>query len=121
MRDVIRAVAGTDKPIVMIAHSGGALISGIIINENPDLNIRNWITVAGVLNHADWTSFFGDSPLARSQNMDMLPRVSGTHYAARGDIVVPNSLSIKWLGDDGVTILDGARHDKFPMLDFSGF
>ena len=38
-----------DAEIILIGYSGGALLSGIIINQNPDLKVKEWITIAGLL------------------------------------------------------------------------
>lgn len=118
--DIIDAMAGAvrtvaqARPIVLIGYSGGALVSGIIINQNPDMNIVRWITVAGVLNHADWTEYFGDAPLDKSLNMSGLPDIPQIHYIAKNDAVVPNELSYKWTGGQNLTVVSNATHGKFP-------
>ena len=92
------------------------MITGLVINKNPDIDVREWITIAGVLNHVEWTGHFGDVPLSSSLNLDELPRVAQRHYIARGDRVVPNKLSQKWLAGQTVHIIDGATHSDFPNL-----
>jgi len=116
MSDAVRWIA-RGRPVILVGYSGGAMISGLIIEQNPDLNVREWITVAGVLNHADWTEYFGDSPLSGSLNMNTLPRVPARHYVAENDKVVPRALSQRWLGDENLIIVPNATHNKFP--DFS--
>ena len=64
MTDAVRQIAGT-RPIVLVGYSGGAYVAAQIISRNPDLDVRQWITVAGVLNHSEWTEYFGDAPLRR--------------------------------------------------------
>lgn len=120
MSDAVRWVA-RGRPIVLIGYSGGAMISGLIINNNPDLDIRKWITIAGVLNHTDWTEYFGDTPLSRSQNLNGLPHVFARHYVASDDVVVPFALSQRWVGSESLTSVPGATHDIFPdlQLDFN--
>lgn len=108
MSDAIKNIAGT-REIILIGYSGGAMISGLVINENPDMNIKKWITVAGVLNHADWTEYFGDTPLTHSMNMYKLPQIPQSHYVAEHDDIVPIELSRKWLGDN-IIIMPGAQH-----------
>lgn len=105
-----------NQPIVLIGYSGGAMISGLIIDKYPEINVREWITIAGVLNHVDWTSYFGDAPLTESLNLDKLPRLSQRHYIARDDSVVPNELSRKWVGNMNLVVIDGATHGSFPNL-----
>ena len=110
VRDV---AAGRD--VVLVGYSGGAMASGLIITRYPDIRIREWITVAGVLNHADWTAYFGDSPLSSSLNMTELPTVPQTHYVAQSDAVVPMDLSRKWT-NDAVRIVPKATHGDFSNL-----
>ncbi len=103
--DVIDSVAaavrvvGNGRPVVLIGYSGGAMVSGLVIQNAPDIDVRRWVTVAGVLNHADWTEYFGDTPLSGSLNLDKLPTVPQTHYVAEHDSVVPNELSRRWVSD----------------------
>lgn len=118
MASAIRSIAGS-RPIILIGYSGGAMISGLLINQNPDLKVTRWITIAGVLNHADWTQHFGDKPLTRSLNMTKLPSVSQTHYVAPNDTVVPNELSRKWVGEKKLIYVPGAKHSYFPVEDLS--
>ena len=116
----IKQIAGT-RPIILVGYSGGALLSGLVIEKYPELNVKKWITIAGVLNHSDWTDFFGDSPLTHSINMNVLPRVHQLHYAAENDKTVPNSLTIQWTGGADTIIIPNATHDDFEdlILDFS--
>lgn len=108
----VKSVAGA-RPIVLIGYSGGALVAGLIITRNADLNVVRWVTVAGVLNHADWTTYFGDFPLITSLNMTALPNVPQTHYIAENDAVVPRALSEQWTGG-AVTVIAGATHGDIP-------
>ena len=109
MSDAVGQVA-KNRPVVLIGYSGGALISGLIIRQNPAIDVREWITVAGVLNHSDWTEYFGDSPLSDSIDLDVLPRVPQRHYIAQHDNVVPMSLSRRWLGDGHAIVIPNATH-----------
>lgn len=108
-----------NRPIVLIGYSGGAMVSGIIIHQNPDMNVAHWITVAGVLNHADWTTYFGDKPLSKSLNITALPHAPQTHYIVSGDRVVPNRLSQKWVGTEKLIEIPNATHNKIPELKLS--
>lgn len=119
----INSVAGAIKQIadgrdiILIGYSGGALVTGIIIRDNPDMKIKKWITIAGVLNHHDWTNHFGDATLDKSQDLDSLPRVSQIHYVGDKDDVVPIALSQKWIDTNKLKIIHGATHNKFPNLE----
>lgn len=116
MRGVVKILA-QNRPIILIGYSGGAMISGLIISQSPDMDIRRWITIAGVLNHADWTSYFGDRPLSKSLDMTTLPHVPQTHYIVQNDKVVPNSLSYKWADGHDITVIPNAQHSKIPDID----
>lgn len=107
--DAIKQIA-QDKEIVLIGYSGGALLSGLIIQNYPDLKIKKWITIAGVLNHSDWTNFFGDNPLTKSLDLDSLPLVEQEHYAGAKDKIVPLELSKKWTKDKNLIIAPKANH-----------
>lgn len=102
-----------DTPIILIGYSGGAMISGLIIENAPELNVKKWITIAGVLNHADWTEYFGDTSLSYSLNLNELPQVKQLHYVAEKDAVVPPELTKKWARGQNIVIIKNATHDDF--------
>ncbi len=103
------------QPVILIGYSGGAMVSGLIIEQYPSIPVQKWVTIAGVLNHVDWTGYFGDAPLTQSMNLNKLPRISQLHYIAREDRVVPNELSRKWVAPENLKIIDDATHSSFPM------
>lgn len=115
MHTVIKTVA-KNRPVILIGYSGGAMISGLLIQNYPDLNVQKWITIAGVLNHTDWTEYFNDTPLKKSLNMNKLPHISQTHYIAKNDQVVPNELSRKWIKASDIVVVDDAKHDSWHGL-----
>ena len=115
MHTAIKDIA-KGRPVILIGYSGGAMISGLVIYKYNDLNVKKWITIAGVLNHADWTEYFGDTPLDKSLNLRNLPSIPQTHYIADGDKVVPNELTKKWAKESDIVLIDNARHDSFPGL-----
>ena len=115
MTTVIRSIAN-GRPVVLVGYSGGAMISGLVIKQNPDIKIQKWITIAGVLNHSDWTRYFGDKPLNRSMDINALPKVPQVHVIAKNDRVVPNKLSYKWADKHQIIVQDDATHSKFPNL-----
>ena len=115
MYTAIKTIA-KNRPIILIGYSGGAMVSGLIIQKHPELNVQKWITVAGVLNHKDWTEYFGDAPLTGSLNLNKLPQVSQVHYIADGDIVVPNELTRRWAKASDIVVVKNAKHDSFRGL-----
>ena len=111
----IKAIA-KNRPVILIGYSGGAMISGLVIQNYPDINTKQWITIAGVLNHDDWTKYFGDSPLKHSLNLNTLPRISQVHYIAENDKTVPNDLSRKWIVNNELHVIQNAAHDTIPII-----
>lgn len=105
-----------NKKIVLIGYSGGAMVSGLIIAQNKKLNIEQWITVAGVLNHKKWTEYFGDAPLTESLDLDKLPHVKQTHFVGLRDKVVPYELAKGWADAENIKTVPNATHDDFGNL-----
>ena len=120
MAQAVQQVSGK-RDIFLIGYSGGAMVSGLIIKSFPDLNVKKWITVAGVLNHSDWTEYFEDTPLAESLSLGALPNIKQTHYVAEFDDVVPIVLTQRVADGENIVIVPNARHDDFGNLkiDFS--
>lgn len=115
MAVAVEHVAG-NRPIILIGYSGGALVSGLIIQNYPQINVQKWITIAGVLNHSDWTAYFGDDALSHSLDLNVLPNIPQTHYVAQNDKTVPIELSTKWTQGKNLIIVPNATHNKFPEL-----
>ena len=112
---VIKQIAG-DKNITLIGYSGGAMISGLIIEQNPKLKIDKWITIAGVLNHEKWTQYFGDEKLNESINLAKLPNVKQVHYVGEHDSVGPYELAKTWANESDIKLVPNATHDNFGDL-----
>ena len=105
-----------NKNVVLIGYSGGAMVSGLVIKQNPKLKVDKWITVAGVLNHKKWTEYFGDEPLSKSLNMDTLPKVPQVHFVGGRDEIVPYDLAKTWADEKDIKIISDATHDDFKEL-----
>ena len=113
---VTQVAAG--RPIVLVGYSGGARVAGLIMKRNPALPVKKWITIAGVLNHRDWTAYFGDAPLSRSLSPLHIPAVRALHYVGENDDVVPMELSRRWISDESqMVIVPGAGHEAFGDLE----
>lgn len=115
MYQVIKSIA-KKQPVMLIGYSGGAMISGLIIEKYPNLDVQKWITIAGVLNHSQWTHFFGDMPLQKSLDMKQLPQIPQIHYVAEYDSVVPMELSVKWVQQQPLITIPNATHNKIHNL-----
>ena len=111
----IHKIAGK-RPVILVGYSGGGLLSGIIINRHPEIQVKRWVTIAGVPNHAAWTEYFGDVPLTKSLDLDRLPNVPAIHYIGARDRVVPPELSRKFLPINQVVEIPGAGHDDFERI-----
>lgn len=105
-----------NKNITLIGYSGGAMVSGLIIEQNPKQKIEKWITIAGVLNHEKWTKYFGDEPLKESLNLTKLPDVPQLHFVGAKDEIVPPELVETWTDKSNVRVVPDATHDDFGDL-----
>ncbi len=100
------------QPIVLIGYSGGALLSGLVINQNDDLPIQKWVTVAGVLNHTQWTQQLQLPLLTDSIDLQTLPKIKQIHYVAENDEVVPLNLAQSLVPPENLVIVPKATHDQ---------
>lgn len=114
--NTIRKIAN-GRHVILIGYSGGAMMTGLVIKNNPDIKVKKWITIAGVLNHHDWTTYFNDAHLDKSLDLDALPNVPQIHYVGAHDSVVPITLSQQWISADKIQVLDNATHSNFPNLE----
>ena len=112
MAQTIKHIA-KDKKIIIIGYSGGAMISGLLIQQHPEIKFEKWITVAGVLNHHKWTEYFGDMPLTESLDMDSLPDVAQTHFVGGKDTTVPYDLARQWAPHANLVLIKDATHNDF--------
>ena len=117
--NAVAQVAG-DRKITLIGYSGGAMVSGLIINQNPKMKIEKWITIAGVLNHKIWTDFFGDEALGESMDLKSLPNVPQKHFVGGRDRVVPVALAQSWADAGDIIIIENATHDDFGEIKIFG-
>lgn len=105
-----------NKKITIIGYSGGAMVSGLIIKQNPKLKFEKWITIAGVLNHKKWTEYFGDKPLNESIDMETLPNIAQIHFVGGRDKVVPYDLAKTWADEKDISLILNASHNDFSDL-----
>lgn len=105
-----------NKMITIIGYSGGAMVSGLVIKQNPRLKVEKWITVAGVLNHKKWTQYFGDEDLTESLDMESLPNVKQIHFIGGQDETVPYELAKTWANESDIKLISNATHYDFGNL-----
>lgn len=119
MAQAIKQIADDNK-IVLIGYSGGALLSGLIINQyKDDLNIIEWITVAGLLNHTKWTNYFNYVPLKDSLDLDTIPNISQKHYIGKQDNIIPYKLTLEIVNIKDCVIIENATHNNGISIDYS--
>lgn len=110
MSMAIKSVASNRK-VILIGYSGGALLSGLVMTQNPQLNIQKWITIAGVLNHTKWTDVLHLPHLTQSMDLDALPQVPQTHYIGDKDTIVPKELMQSIVPAKNLILIHNATHD----------
>lgn len=113
--DTIKQIA-KNKHVILIGYSGGAMVSGLVISQNPNIKVDKWITIAGVLNHKKWTQYFGDKPLKKSLDLDVLPSVPQVHLVGGRDKTVPYDLAKTWAKQKDIVLIESATHDDFGDL-----
>lgn len=102
-----------DRAVILIGYSGGALISGLIINQYKNqLNIIQWITIAGLLNHTEWTKHFNYIPLQDSLDLETVPNIKQKHFVGKKDKIIPYQLTLNLINKKDSIILDNATHNK---------
>jgi pimeloyl-ACP methyl ester carboxylesterase len=102
----------------LIGYSGGGAVASIIASNRDDIDLL--VTVAGNLDHEQWTSFNHSDPLDGSLNpVDFgasLENVEQVHLVGERDDIVPGSVLTSYLGRlkrlDNVRsyIIQGADH-----------
>lgn len=107
----IKNITGRQK-MVLVGYSGGALLSGLIINQNPQLPVKKWITLAGVLNHIKWTEDLNLQPLKDSINLEKLPTIPQLHLIGDKDKTVSYKLTESLVDNKNLVVIPGATHDK---------
>lgn len=116
-QDIINATAlaikdiSQGRPIFLIGYSGGALLSGLVINQNPTLPVKKWITLAGVLNHTRWTENLKLPPLIHSLDLERLPTIPQLHLIGDKDKIVPYQLTESLVDKNNLIIIPNATHN----------
>lgn len=96
--DVLKRQFGA-ADLTLIGYSGGAAIASLLAARRDD--VRRLVTVAGNLDHEDWTRFHRIHPLTGSLNpvdeIDALRHVEQIHFAGGVDTVMPPELIGRFL------------------------
>ena len=107
----IKKVSGKQE-IILVGYSGGALLSGLIINQNPEMPVKKWFTLAGVLNHSKWTENLNLPPLKDSIDLKTLPNIPQLHLIGDKDTTVSYKLTESLVDSKNLVVIPGATHDK---------
>lgn len=85
------------RPVILIGFSGGAQIAGLTAAMYPDLSVKKIITVAGNLDHAQWTHAKNLMPLSHSLDLndyrDVFLKFPQIHYVGGKDKIIPPVLT----------------------------
>lgn len=87
------------KEVRLVGYSGGGAIATLLSERRSD--VRELITVAGVLDSDAWTRLRGTDPLYASLNpadrADRLAALPQTHFVGERDEVVPEVIALSFL------------------------
>lgn len=118
MDDALKTLLEKYKPekVELIGYSGGAAVAVLLAAKHSD-RVGALITVAGVLDHRQWTAYHGDSPLEGSLNpadeQSKIRRIPQKHYVGGKDEIVPQSLARQWVSDQRqVIVVPAASHGE---------
>ena len=97
------------RPVVLIGFSGGALMSGLVI-QNSNIKVDRWITISGLLNHTKWTKQLNLVPLTKSLDLKTLPQIKQIHIVGDKDNIVPKNITESLIKKEDIIILNGEKH-----------
>ena len=100
------------QPIILIGYSGGALLSGLVIEKTPQMPVQKWITIAGVLNHKKWTKDLNLVPLVDSLDLERLPKIKQIHLIGDKDDTVPYLLTESLVKKENLIVIPNATHNS---------
>ena len=111
IKNIIKNVSD-ESSVILIGYSGGALLSGLVINQNPQIPVKKWITLAGVFNHGKWTQNLKLPPLKDSVDMEKLPTVPQLHLTGNKDKIVSYQLTKSLVDKKNLVVIPNATHDS---------
>ena len=74
------------RRVVLIGFSGGALMSGLVI-QNSNIKVNRWITISGLLNHKKWAAYHKTPSLNKSLSNDSCFLPSSIFFAKLHTII----------------------------------
>ena len=115
--DAIKNIA-KDREIILIGFSGGAQVASLVAVLKRDLRIKKVITVAGNLDHLEWTEYHNLPSLNESLNLadykSLYFDIPQKHYVGDLDNVIPSGLVFDFVKDKNIDIevIENASHSK---------
>ena len=104
------------RKMTLIGFSGGAQVVGLIAVKHPDLQINKIITIAGNLDHKEWTDYHNLPELRGSLNLadykEKFALMEQIHYVGSDDNVIPPEITRKIIPVDKIIEIKGATHSK---------
>ena len=110
MTEAVNQIA-RGRPVILIGYSESAMISGLMISRNPDMRVQKWITIAGVLNHGNWTKHLKMRPLVNSLDLTVWPNVPQVHFVGGMDTIVPPTVVASYAPNGTVLSIPQATHN----------
>lgn len=106
-----------DNPVILIGFSGGAQVAGLVATAKNGLNVQKIITIAGNLDHLDWTQYHHLPPLNESMSLEsyqqQFAQIPQIHYVGDEDKVMPPHLIKNFVGTNAKVItIKGASHNN---------
>lgn len=124
-REAVRRIAG-QAPVVLIGFSGGAQVAGLIAVRPEGLRVEKVVTIAGNVDHREWTAYHHLPPLDESENLAdyraTFRALAQAHFVGEDDDVVPAFLVRDFVGNDAlIHVVKGATHNtgyqtSFPKI-----
>ncbi|MBE6452154.1 MAG: hypothetical protein E7012_01520 [Alphaproteobacteria bacterium] len=111
----IKQIVGKND-VVLVGFSGGAQVAGLVATLNPDLKVKKIITIAGNLNHREWTNYHILEPLSESMSLENYRKnflkIPQVHYVGECDEVIPPFLVKEFVWNNGKIVeVKGATHN----------
>lgn len=102
--------AGTDKAVIL-GYSGGGQVAAMLSVQHPE-NTLYLYTVAGVLDHVNWTKYHNATPLNASRRLDIkhIYTIPQMHFVGDKDTVVPPHLTEYVMPGYMITHIPNATH-----------
>jgi len=113
--EAIKKIAGKN-PVILVGFSGGAQVAGLLAVTKPDLNIKKVITIAGNLDHKNWTAYHHLPPLKDSLDLNdyqkNFKKINQINYIGEKDKVIPSEISKKFLQGKNLCVVKNASHGE---------